>query len=369
MNTMTARPSVFPLPAIKAAPATTGRASIGKSASRARAVPVTPIEATGQASTAIVRSERSEPVADWPSAQQSLPNVISRSALFTCTRPEKPGKPEASVTDEYAPRVVNVVVERRIPSMPQYKVTFRGEILNQADAEVWQMALLDAHNAGQMGTPVTFSLNAWCRTLNRTENDPRTNQSIINSLTRLKGATIIVENNETGIVDTVSLIEAFRRDKNTGRCTYSIHPVLATMLRGDTTVVDLWRRARVRSSLAKWMHDFYSTHSDPIPMTLESLHTLSGSSAVMRNFRIRVREAVEELQNCEPPLFAKSTRVENDRLHVVKATNSYFEKPVAAEKRAAPSTTAVEEDVRPAVADKRSAAERNAARQRAFVAL
>lgn len=326
MNTTTARPSVFHRPVAKVSPAPAERPT-AKGGTRARAVAVTPIEATGQASTALVRSERSDPVVEWPSVQQSLPNVISRSALFTCTRPEKPIKNDVSAADEYAPRVVNVVVERRIPSMPQYKVMYRGEILNQADAEVWQMALLDAHNAGKMGTPVTFSLNAWCRTLDRTENDPRTNQSIINSLTRLKGATVIVENNETGIVDTVSLIEAFRRDKNTGRCTYSIHPVLATLLQGDTTVVDLWRRARVRSSLAKWMHDFYSTHSDPIPVTIDMLHTLSGSSAVKRNFRLRVREAIEELQTCEPPLFAKGTRVENDRLHVVKATNSYFVKP------------------------------------------
>lgn len=351
------RPSVFPRPAPIAAPA---RKTATKS-NRARAVPVNPIETSAVVSAQWERPERMGPVVDWPSEHQTVPNAASRSALFTCTRPEKLIAP-AVVTDEYAPRVVNLVVERRIPSMPQYKILYRGEILNQADAEVWQMAVHDARTAAKIGVPVDFSLNAWCRTLNRTVNDPRTNQSIINSMTRLQGAVLIVDDQERGTVDTISLIERFWRDKATGRCTYTIHPMLGQYLRHDATEIDLWRKARLRTALAKWMHDFYSTHSDPIPLPLAQLHTLSGSNSEMRNFRPRVREAIGELQACDPPLFAKESRVENDRLLVVKATNSYFEKPLPV---ATPETVVetVEED------DTRSPAAKRAAYLRTRVAL
>lgn len=360
--TTTNRPSMFPRPASHSAPVPPVRKSTTKASGRIRAVPVAPIETSAVVSAQWQRPERMGPVKEWPSEHQTLPNAALRSALFTCTRPEKLIAPAVAVVDEYAPRVVNMVVERRIPSMPQYKIMYRGEILNQADAEVWQMAVHDARKAAMIGVPVDFSLNAWCRTLNRTVNDPRTNQSIINSMTRLQGAVLIVDDQEQGTVDTVNLIERFWRDTKTGRCTYTIHPKLGQYLRHDATEVDLWRKARLRTALAKWMHDFYSTHSDPIPLPLAQLHTLSGSNSEMRNFRPRVREAIEELQACDPPLFANETRVENDRLFAVKATNSYFEKPLEVTTTDVVAET-VEED------DTRSAAAKRAAYLRSRVAL
>ncbi|HDR9033402.1 TPA: hypothetical protein QDB07_000851 [Burkholderia vietnamiensis] len=361
MSTTTTRKPVFPRPAATVAP--TARKTMK---GHARAVPVTPIEPTAVEAIGFKRPAHRLPVVDWPSLQQAMPNAVARSALFTCTRPEKAKQDET--VDEYAPRIVDVVVEKRIPSMPQHKVVYHGAILNQADAEVWQMALLDAREAGKMGTPVTFSLNNWCRTLDRTENDPRTNKAIIESMTRLQAAILIVEDHGEGTECRVSLIEHFCRDTKTGRCTYAIHPGIADLLRHDSTSVDLWRKARLRGSIAKWLHDFYSTHSDPIPMTIEALHTMSGSNTPMRNFRIRVREAIDELQNCEPPLFAKGTRIENDRLHVIKATNSYFEAPQMVKVQQQPAAND-EPDTRAVSSERVSAAVQAARTARTRVAL
>jgi hypothetical protein len=123
------------------------------------------------------------------------------------------------------------------------------------------------------------------------------------------------------------------------------------------------------------MHDYFSTHSHPIPMALDRLQQLSGMAAntALRNVRIKVREAIEELQTCEPPLFAKGTVIEGDKLHVVKATNSLFRppKPVAVATVPPQAVVPLADDTRDASVerDRRSTAEKAAARQRSRVAL
>ncbi|WP_186200433.1 plasmid replication initiator TrfA [Burkholderia gladioli] len=312
------------------------------------------------------------PAADWPTGLPMMPNLVSRSALFSCVRTVVPNEPDE---DAAALRIVGVVIEKRVASTSQYKVVYRGEILNQADGEVWQVAILTARQAGAAGLPVTFSLNEWCRILNRRENDQRTNTAIVRSLKRLMGAFLMVENRESGEDVWVNLIERVKRDPTSGRYMISINPLIVSLFTDDVTEIDLRRKARLRSSLAKWMHDYFSTHSHPIPMALDRLQELSGMAAntALRNSRIKVREAIEELQTCEPPLFAKGTAIEGDKLHVVKATNSLFRPPKPIAVATVPPQAVVPlADATPDASverDRRSTAEKAAARQRSRVAL
>ncbi|TAM29604.1 MAG: hypothetical protein EPN59_11695 [Paraburkholderia sp.] len=309
------------------------------------------------------------PAADWPASLPMVPNLVSRSALFSCVRTVVPDE------DAAASRIVGVVIEKRVASTSQYKVVYRGEVLNQADGEVWQVAILTARQAGAAGLPVTFSLNEWCRILNRRENDQRTNAAIVRSLKRLMGAFLMVENRESGEDVWVNLIERVKRDPTSGRYMISINPLIVSLFTDDVTEIDLRRKARLRSSLAKWMHDYFSTHSHPIPIALDRLQELSGMAVntALRNVRIKVREAIEELQTCEPPLFAKGTVIEDDKLHVVKATNSLFRppKPVAVATVPPQAAAPLADDTRDASVehDRRSTAEKAAARQRSRVAL
>ncbi|PMS16546.1 hypothetical protein C0Z18_23625 [Trinickia dabaoshanensis] len=346
-----------------------------KSATRSDILPIAPIIVrSAEPMPGIVRATGRgfAPAADWPIGLPMVPNLVSRSALFSCVRTVVPNEPDE---DASAPRIVGVVIEKRVASTSQYKVVYRGEVLNQADGEVWQVAILTARQAGAAGLPVTFSLNEWCRVLNRRENDQRTNTAIVRSLKRLMGAFLMVENRESGEDVWVNLIERVKRDPTSGRYMISINPLIVSLFTDDVTEIDLRRKARLRSSLAKWMHDYFSTHSHPIPMALERLQELSGMAAntALRNVRIKVREAIEELQTCEPPLFAKGTVIERDKLHVVKATNSLFRppKPVVVATVPPKAVMPLADDISDALAerDRRSTAEKAAARQRSRVAL
>ncbi|MBR8007426.1 plasmid replication initiator TrfA [Burkholderia vietnamiensis] len=346
-----------------------------KSATRSDILAVAPIVVrSAEPMPGIVRAAGRgfAPAADWPVGLPMVPNLVSRSALFSCVRTVVPHEPDENAA---APRIVGVVIEKRVASTSQYKVVYRGEVLNQADGEVWQVAILTARQAGAAGLPVAFSLNEWCRVLNRRENDQRTNTAIVRSLKRLMGAFLMVENRESGEDVWVNLIERVKRDPTSGRYMISINPLIVSLFTADVTEIDLRRKARLRSSLAKWMHDYFSTHSHPIPMALDRLQELSGmaSNTASRNFRIKVRDAIEELRTCEPPLFAKGTAIEGDKLHVVKATNSLFRppKPVAAAPVPPQAVAPLADSTRNSAAerDRRSAAEIAAARQRSRVAL
>lgn len=315
--------------------------------------------------------------AAWPGNLNMVPNAMARCALFGCAR---------RTADTQ-----NMVRTRVLASSDQYRVTYVGVDLDQNDCEVWELALAWCRQSGKkMGERVYFTFNEWCRVLERPESHGVVNDLIIQSLERLMGAFLKIETSQED--GWVHVIDEVGRDKTTGRAYVTINHKVAPWLAADATEIDLKRKVKLKSTLAKWMHDYYSTSSSPFMMNLSTLMERSGSADMpMRNFRIRVIKAVEELQQCEIPLFAAGTRVakkENGEyaLFVEKATNSRI-LPPKCEALAAPAPVVVQPvavpvpKAEPKVTPKkvrlnaygevetRSAAEIQAAHQRARVAL
>ena len=51
--------------------------------------------------------------------------------------------------------------------------------------------------------------------------------------------------------------------------------------------------------LAKWLHSFYSTHKEPFPFKVETLHKLTASGAKeLRTFRAKLKIALALLVEC-----------------------------------------------------------------------
>jgi len=285
-----------------------------KNPTRANIIPATDLgfdSRSQQVGTAVLTPGDTAP---WPGNLNMVPNAMIRSALFGCTR-----------------RVGNdgqIVRERVLASSDQYRVTYRGQDLDQNDCEVWELALAWCRQSGKkIGERVFFAFNDWCRILNRPANHGTANDLIIQSLERLMGGFLKIEHSMKE--DWIHVINEVGRDIATGRAYVSINPRVAPWLAVDSTEIDLRRRVTLKSDLSCWLHDYYSTSSTPYPMNLTTLMERSGSNPdiPMRNFRIRVIKAVEELQQCTPPLFAPETRVEKKQngeyaLFVVKATNS-----------------------------------------------
>lgn len=316
MSTASAK-SVFPRPTARPnAPAARPRAShkLGmKATTRPNIVPAGVLDIDPKANQEERRGEAMGITAAWPGNLNMVPNAMARCALFGCAR---------RTADTQ-----NIVRERVLASSDQYRVTYVGVDLDQNDCEVWELALAWCRQSGKkMGERVYFTFNEWCRVLERPESHGVVNDLIIQSLERLMGAFLKVET--TADEGWIHVIDEVGRDKTTGRAYVAINHKVAPWLAADATEIDLKRKVKLKSTLAKWMHDYFSTSSALYPMNLSTLMERSGSADVpMRNFRIRVIKAVEELQHCEPPLFGPGSGVEKKEngeyaLCVVKASNS-----------------------------------------------
>jgi len=64
------------------------------------------------------------------------------------------------------------------------------------------------------------------------------------------------------------------------------------------------RRSGLKSSLAQWLHDYLSTHTENIPLKVGYLRDLSGHSGPVGNFPKALREALDELASSVPTLVA-----------------------------------------------------------------
>lgn len=383
---MSTTKSVFPRPAACSGnPAPRGRTSgkLGmKATTRANITPAYDLGIDPKSHQGDGAGAPAGKTAAWPGNLNMVPNAMARCALFGCAR--------RTVDTQ------NVVRERVLASSDQYRVTYVGVDLDQNDCEVWELALAWCRQSGKkMGERVYFTFNEWCRVLERPESHGVVNDLIIQSLERLMGAFLKIETSQED--GWVHVIDEVGRDKASGRAYVTINHKVAPWLAADATEIDLKRKVKLKSTLAKWMHDYYSTSSSPFMMNLSILMERSGSADIpMRNFRIRVVKAVEELQQCEAPLFAPATRVakkENGEyaLFVEKATNSRIippkreaveapvevalpQQPAAPQPQPVPVATPMVTPKKPRLnaygeLETRSAAEIQAAHQRARVAL
>ncbi|HDR9236638.1 TPA: hypothetical protein QDB43_000323 [Burkholderia vietnamiensis] len=383
---MSTTKSVFPVPAARTTNAAARTRQSGKLGMKATTrANITPAYDLGIDSKALQGEGFGRPAAKtaaWPGNLNMVPNAMARCALFGCAR-------RTAGTQ-------NVVRERVLASSDQYRVTYVGVDLDQNDCEVWELALAWCRQSGKkMGERVYFTFNDWCRILERPESHGVVNDLIIQSLERLMGAFLKIETSQED--GWVHVIDEVGRDKTTGRAYVTINHKVAPWLAADATEIDLKRKVKLKSTLAKWMHDYYSTSSSPFAMNLSTLMERSGSADIpMRNFRIRVVKAVEELQQCEPPLFAPETRVAKKgngeyALFVEKETNSRIvppkrealeapaevalpEQPAAPQPQPVPVATPMVTLKKPRLnaygeLEIRSAAEIQAAHQRARVAL
>ncbi len=311
----TTRKSVFPLPSARtttpAARAKKARPGM-KAPTRANITPANDLNLNAKACQEAKATKVA--TAPWPGNLHMVPNATARCALFGCAR-----RTAAKGT---------VYGERILRATDEGVLKYIGPDLDQNDAVIWQLALAWCRASGQpIGQEVDFVFNDWCRVLERSESSGHVNDVIMKSLGRLASGTL---KHETKVSEDVfHLIAAAGRNKTTGKGYVQIDHRAAAWLGADTSELDLHRKVKLKSNLASWMHDHFSTSSTPYPMNLSTLRDLSGTNQdlPLRMFRIRVLDAIDELQKCDPPLFTEETRVEKKdngdySLIVVKATNS-----------------------------------------------
>lgn len=70
----------------------------------------------------------------------------------------------------------------------------------------------------------------------------------------------------------------------------------------DTTTLMEWetrKKIGSRATLAMWLHAFYSSHREPIPLAVEKLYELCRSGDSLSSFRRNIKNALGKLVDVE----------------------------------------------------------------------
>lgn len=240
------------------------------------------------------------------SGKYPCPNVVLRSALFAVVRKG----------------MRKGLTRQPIVSEPGFEILFTGTQLDQADLDVWLHCLkLSANGLGQA---VTVTAYDFVTAIGRKWGSGAV-EWLKDALARLGAAAISVRtsNGEFMVHERMVTYDALGQgDLSILRFGVPAGMVALFGLFSWTGLV-IEMRSKLRGKpLAQWLVGFYSTHGKPIPVPVEALRRLSGSStdSDLAKFRQTLKTALNAVTTAG---FLKSWSInDSDRVSVVRARHS-----------------------------------------------
>lgn len=241
----------------------------------------------------------------WDDDNRGVPNPFLRSGLFSVRN---------SRTREF-------LTNLSIPSLSNYQIKYTGQELNQDDLSVW-MSLINLTVEQTMSDSVFFTGYSLVKDLGWSMNSS-SYKRVQESIARLKVTGVELIYNNGHEVYTGSLIREFAWSATNlngdVKWMVSFEPRVFSLFAQDTTTLLEWQtRKKIgsRATVAQWLHSFYSTHRDPIPISISKLYEMSRSDSTLSTFRNTIKRAIVRLIEIE---FLTSYSINNDVLTVRKS--------------------------------------------------
>lgn len=197
-------------------------------------------------------------------------------------------------------------------------IFYTGEQLDQGDLDVWE-AVLHAGVQHPVGTSFAVSGYQLLKTQGRSICGC-TRAWQYKSLVRLKATALEVHGKNWRYVG--SLLDDFLRVEDTGSFMMRLNPALAVIFRSQHfTLLDRSVRRRLQGKpLALWLHGYFSSHAEPFPIKVSTLHLWSGSQAkVLRHFKADLLKAMQALVAAHEAVGGGfKFELDGDLLHVTK---------------------------------------------------
>lgn len=225
-----------------------------------------------------------------------MSNVLARGGLF------------AAVKD----RDRLLLREKVVKSLSNYQVTYTGDQLNQSDLDVLMAVICEARDQ-PMGDRVAFTAYRVLKRMSWNHNTESYSR-LRECLKRLQRAQVTIEfrrDNKRNVRYTGSFIKDFTEaderplghvhDAKLERSHWNVNldERFSTLFANDEVTLGVWHiRTQLdgRMPLAQFLHSFYSTHAEPIPMTVGRLRELSESAEKnASNFIYRLENALRKL--------------------------------------------------------------------------
>ena len=184
-------------------------------------------------------------------------------------------------------------------------MTITGPMLCMRDKAVWEAAIqLAKERAPRVGDAFEIELRDFVRKMGSDNFSGKALAAVWSSLERLAKAKIQFEVDKGRCKGVGSLLaSAF---KSRGKMHLRLNPDFAipALLCDKQFCFNVKRRNKLSSSLAKWLHDYYTTHSTTQDIDLNYLRDLCGYDGLASHFPAKVRQAMDELLTAAPKLFA-----------------------------------------------------------------
>ncbi|WP_095158111.1 plasmid replication initiator TrfA [Pseudomonas sp. Irchel 3E13] len=225
----------------------------------------------------------------WAEELREAPNEALRCALFTA-------------------RNRNVKREQlkayEVSSYGNSKVFYTGEELRQDDLDVW-LQVLHLARLQELGTPIRFSPAQMKKDLKWPYGVKHTAR-LMTILTRLKATAVQFHSERLAKGVFLSLVRKFEYTegfdtpgkRGDDEWTVELEPEIATLFGSGfySTRLEWQQRMALPGNLAKWLHGFYASHSEPYALHAETLLKHAGSKvSTPGKARQMVKEALNEL--------------------------------------------------------------------------
>jgi hypothetical protein len=223
----------------------------------------------------------------WDERMRGIPNCLTRSALFSCK-----GK--------NVPRIQ--LKGALIASTAGVQITASTEDLRQEESDVFLMLvhLARMHKLGDLVEVTAYHMLKamnWCA-------GSADYARLRACITRLTEATIWVKfDGDRGgfsgrLVERVEWADAGSGSRERWRIKLD-RQILHLFGDTDFTLIDWEKRLELRT-LAKWLHNYYASHRDPLPISVGRLYELCGSSNKrLSGFRSDLTSSLDELRRID----------------------------------------------------------------------
>jgi hypothetical protein len=211
----------------------------------------------------------------WPEAVRAVPNGFLRSALFGAIAKGKR----------------RYIDGEQIAALEGIEIRYTGQRLDQGDLDVWE-SVLHAVRAQALGSQCRVTSYSLLKLMGLSDTG-KNRATLHKRIERLVATALTVKQGRYSYMG--SLIAWAAKDEETQEWVIELNPKLQALFAADQFTQIEWsvRHALNGRPLAQWLHGFFSSHAQPYPLKIETLHRLCGSeSCEMWKFAQTLRQAL-----------------------------------------------------------------------------